>query len=81
MPEEIRKHLAALNAAWQRHARASEQQLDTIPIEALNRDFVAVREGLAACGIAEDLLVYDSVTMTFSLPATGERAGDDIDPS
>ncbi len=68
MNEEIRKHLAAVNATWQRYARAIEQQLDTIPMDALNRDFVAAREGLAACGIAESMLVYDSATMTFSLP-------------
>ncbi len=68
MNEEIRKHLAALNATWQRYARAIEQQLDTIPMDALNRDFVAAREGLAACGIAESMLVYDSATITFSLP-------------
>jgi hypothetical protein len=68
MNEGIRKHLAALNATWQRYARALEQQLDTIPMDALNRDFVAAREGLAACGIAESMLVYDSATMTFSLP-------------
>ncbi len=68
MNEEIRKHLAALNATWQRYARAIEQQLDTIPMDALNRDFVAAREGLAACGIAESMLVYDSASMTFSLP-------------
>jgi hypothetical protein len=68
MNEEIRKHLAALNATWQRYAKAIEQQLDTIPIYALNRDFVAAREGLAAFGITESMLVYDSATMTFSLP-------------
>lgn len=67
MNEEIRKHLAALNATWQRYARAIEQQLDTIPMDALNRDFVAAREGLAAFGITNSMLVYDSATMTFSL--------------
>jgi hypothetical protein len=72
MHEEIRQHIAALNAVWQLYARAIEQQLDTIPIEALNRDFVAAREGLAGCGIVESMLVYDSVTMTFSLPITQE---------
>ncbi len=40
MNEDIRKHLAALNTAWQRYA----------------------------IGITESMLVYDSVTMTFSLP-------------
>lgn len=68
MNEDIHKHLAALNAAWQRYARAREQQLDTVSMDALNRDFVAAREGLAARGIAENMLVYDSATMTFSLP-------------
>lgn len=69
MNEDIRKHLAALNAAWQRYAR--EQELDTIPMDALNRDFVAALEGLAVYGITESMLVYDSVTMTFSLPDDG----------
>lgn len=81
MHEEIRQHLAALNTVWQLYARAVEQELDTIPLEALNRDFVAAREGLAACGIAEDLLVYDSTTMTFSLPVMSERAEHDHYPS
>ncbi len=72
MHEDTRRHLAALNAVWQLYARAIEQQLDTVALEALNRDFVAAREGLAACGIAEDTLVYDSVTMTFSLSVKGE---------
>ena len=71
-----RQQVAALNAVWQLYARAIEQQLDTVPIEALKRDFVAAREGLAAYGIAESMLVYDCTTMTFSLPLTGERAGD-----
>ena len=74
MYEEIRQQIAALNAVWQLYARAIEQQLDTVPIEALNRDFVAAREGLAACGIAESMLVYDSATMTLPPPITGERA-------
>ena len=68
MHEEISKCLAALNAAWQRYGRALEQQLDTVPMDALNRDFVAAQEGLAACDIVENMLVYDSATMTFSLP-------------
>jgi hypothetical protein len=68
MNEEIREHLAALNATWQRYARAIEQELDTIPIYALNRDFVKAREELAALGVAVSMLVYDSATMTFSLP-------------
>lgn len=72
---EIRRQLAALNAVWQLYARAIEQELDTIPIDALNRDFVAAREGLVACGIAENMLIYDSTTMTFSLPMTSERRG------
>jgi hypothetical protein len=68
MHEEIRKHLAALNAAWQRYAKAIEQQLDTIPIYALNRDTGKARQGLTALGIAESMLVYDSATIPFSLP-------------
>ena len=81
MNEEIRQHVAALNAVWQLYARAIEQELDTIPIDALNRDFVVAREGLAACGISESMLEYDSATMTFSLPITGERAQDNNDTS
>jgi hypothetical protein len=80
MHEEISKHIAALNAAWQRYGRAIEQQLDTVPMDALNRDFVAAREVLAACGIAESMLVYDSATMTFFLPTdipADDRWGDD----
>ena len=81
MNEEIRQHVAALNAVWQLYARAIEQQLDTVPMDALNRDFVMAREGLAACGIAESMLRYDSTTMTFSLPMMSERVEDDNDPS
>jgi hypothetical protein len=66
--EEINRHVAALNAAWQLYARALEQQLDTVPMAALNRDFIAAREELAASGIVESMLVYDTATMTFSLP-------------
>ena len=76
--EEIRKHLAALNAAWQLYARAIEQQLDTVPVDALNRDFVAAQEELAACGIAVSMLVYDSARMTFSLPMMGEGTEDNF---
>jgi hypothetical protein len=81
MNKEISKHVAALNAAWQLYARAIEQQLDTVPMDALNRDFVAAQEGLAACGIAESMLVYDSARMTFSvptdIPADGRESNDD----
>jgi hypothetical protein len=80
MHEEISKYIAALNAAWQRYGRALEQQLDTVPMDALNHDFVAAQEELAACGIAESMLVYDSATMTFLLPTdtpTDDRWGDD----
>jgi len=73
MHEQVRRHIAALNAVWQLYARAIEQQLDSIPIEALNRDYVVALEGLAACGIAESMLAYDPVTMTFSLPTTQEQ--------
>ena len=83
MHEEISKRVAALNAAWQRYGRALEQQLDTIPMDALNHDFVAAQEELAACGIAESMLVYDSATMTFFLPtdipADGRWGDDDLD--
>ncbi|HEX7736692.1 MAG TPA: hypothetical protein VF458_17730 [Ktedonobacteraceae bacterium] len=68
MNEEIRSCLATLNATWQRYAIALEQQLDTIPMSALNRDYLAAWEGLDACGIAEWMLVYDNETLTFSLP-------------
>ncbi len=67
MNEEMREHLAELNTTWQRYARAIEQHIDTIPIYALNRDFVHAREKLAALGITASMLVYDSTTMTFSL--------------
>ncbi len=67
MNEEMREHLAELNTTWQRYARAIEQHIDTIPIYALNRDFVHAREKLASLGITESMLVYDSTTMTFSL--------------
>lgn len=80
MQVEISKYVAALNAAWQRYGTALEQQLDTVPMDALNRDFVAAQEGLAACGIAENMLVYDAATMTFSLPTgipVDSRWGDD----
>lgn len=68
MQENIRVHLAALNITWQRYAKALEQHLDTIPMSALNRDYLAAWEGLEACGIAEWMLVYDEATLTFSLP-------------
>jgi hypothetical protein len=71
MNEDIRKHLAALNTAWQRYAIAREQELDTIPMDALSHDLVVALEGLATYGITESMLVYDSVTMTFSLPDDG----------
>ena len=81
MHEEINKYLAALNAAWQRYGKAIALQLDTVPMDALNHDFVAAQEELAACGIAEHMLVYDSATMTFSLPtdipADGQWGDDD----
>src|SRR5260370_22287903 len=68
MNEGISRQIAALNVAWQRYARAIEQQLDTIPMDALNRDFVAAWAALAACGIVESMLAYGPATMTFSLP-------------
>ena len=80
MQVEISTCLAALNAAWQRYGTALEQQLDTVPIDALNRDFVAAQEGLVACGIAEHRLVYDAATMTFLLPndiPADDQWGDD----
>ena len=81
MHEEISKYVAALNAAWQLYGTALEQQLDTVPMDALNRDFVAAQQGLAACGITKNMLVYDSATMTFSLltdiPADGWQGDDE----
>jgi hypothetical protein len=65
--EIIRSQVAALNAAWQRYARAVEQQLDTVPMQALNRDYLAACEELDACGIAAWMLEYDPATLTFSL--------------
>lgn len=78
MKEEIHYQLAALNAAWKRYARTVDKQLDPVIAEALNREYCAAWEGLDACGIAEWMLVYDPVTLTFSLPTTGERADDDF---
>lgn len=69
MQENIRTHLAALNIAWQRYARALEQQLDTVPMSAFHQDYLAAWEGLDACGIAEWMLIYDEATLTFSLPS------------
>lgn len=77
MSEDIHAYITALNIAWQRYARALEQQLDTVPIEALNRDYLAAWERLDDCGIAEWMLVYDPTTMTFSLPE--ERSTEEID--
>lgn len=68
MSQEIRRRLAALNARWQCYAIAIEQQLDTVPMELLNRDYLAAWQELNACGIAEWMLVYDPPTLTFSLP-------------
>lgn len=72
MREEIRKHVAALNVAWQRYAKAEGEQLDPVALDALNRDYLAAWEGLDVCGIPEWMLVYDPATMTFSLPRTSE---------
>ncbi|SRR5258708_7764457 len=77
MEKNISTHLAALNAAWQRYARAAEEQLNPAPAEVLNRDYCAAWEGLDACGIAERMLAYDPTTLTFSLPTTREMAHDD----
>ncbi len=76
MNEDIRKQVAALNGAWRRYGRAVEQHIDTIPMDALNHDYLAALEGLAAFGIAEHELVYDPATMTFSLPTTGDLMSD-----
>lgn len=75
MNKEIRKQVNALNVAWQRYARAREQQLDTVPMEALKRDYRRAWERLDACGIAEWMLVYDPTTLAFSLPE--ERIAED----
>lgn len=75
MNEEIRKQVNALNVAWQRYARAREQQLDTVPVEALKRDYLKAWERLDACGIAKWMLVYDPTTLVFSLPE--ERTTED----
>ncbi len=69
MNEKVREHLAALNTAWQRYARAEEEPVDPITLDALNRDYLTAWEGLDACGIAEWMLVYDPETLTFSLPS------------
>jgi hypothetical protein len=76
MHEKIRMHIAALNAAWQRYARAAGKQLDPATAGALNRDYVKAWEELEACGIAEWMLEYNPDTLTFSLKAPGEMADD-----
>ena len=76
MNEEIRQQIAWLNAAWQRYARATDDELDPVVVEALNRDYRAAWERLDACGIAEWMLAYDPATLTFSWLSTGERAND-----
>ncbi len=77
MNEEASKRLAAMNAAWQRYAKAVEQDLDTIPREALRHDYLSARNKLTALGIAEDMLVYDFASMTFSLPIAEGTTTDD----
>lgn len=67
MNKDIRARLATLNAAWQRYARALEQQLDTVPMSALNHDYLVAWEELDACGIAGWMLTYDPITLTFFL--------------
>jgi hypothetical protein len=74
MNEHIQTSVAALNATWQRYAQAEAERLDPAQAEALNREYVKAWEGLDACGIAEWMLVYDPITLTFSLPQTEEMA-------
>lgn len=76
MNERVRIHLALLNAAWQRYARTTAEQRDPNVTERLRHDYLAAWEGLDACGIAEWMLVYDSATLTFSLPTTDEMIHD-----
>lgn len=78
MNEDVRKQLAALNITWQRYARALEQDLDSIPTEALKSDYLVARDGLAALGVTENKLVYDFARMTFSLPETEISTKDDL---
>ncbi len=65
--------LAAFNAHWQRYARARDQHLDTIPLDALRQEYLLAQEALAAVGLVETMLVYDRLSMTFSLPADHDQ--------
>lgn len=76
MKEKINQSLAALNAAWQRYSNVANEQLDSVTADALNRDYLAAWEGLDRCGIAEWMLEYDPLTLTFSLPITNKQAKD-----
>ena len=73
MHETIETQIAALNAIWQRYARTAEEFLDPDSTDALNRDYLAVWEGLEACGIEEWMLQYDPDTLTFSLAMADQR--------
>lgn len=75
MNKKIYKRVAALNAAWQRYAKAKEQQLDTVPMDALERDYLVAWERLDAYGITKWMLEYDPATLTFSLPMMHDIAG------
>lgn len=76
MNQDIQRCLATLNAAWQRYTRATGGHPDPTIAEALSRDYRAAWEGLDACGIAEWMLEYDPITLTFSLPSHGQGATD-----
>jgi hypothetical protein len=76
MNEQIRRHLAGLNAVWQRCARIANDPPDLATANALRREYIRAWESLEAYGVAEWMLVYDPETLTFSLP---EISGQNID--
>jgi hypothetical protein len=76
MNEQIRRHLAGLNAVWQRCASIANDSPDLATANALRREYVRAWESLEAYGVAEWMLVYDPETMTFSLPEMREQNTD-----
>ena len=76
MHEDMDTQIAALNAIWQRYARTANEHLDPDTAEALNRDYLAVWDALAACGVEEWMLQYDADTLTFALATAPEQVNE-----
>jgi len=76
MSEQIRRHLAGLNAVWQRCTQIADDPPDLATANALRCAYVRARESLEAYGVAEWMLVYDPETLTFSLPELREQHTD-----